>query len=95
MNPIRSHKIVSAVLIIVFLFIVLTVESHSDQKRTLAGRLPTVTDSTVELAVDGNHEVDFNVFGVIERLGLSLKTVVVSRLVSPPQLYRGPPPMSL
>jgi len=95
MIPMRSHKIVSVVLIVVFLFIVLTVESHSDQKRTLAGRLPTVTDSTVELAVGGNHEVDFNVFAVIERLGLSLKTVVVSRLVSPSKLYRGPPSVSL
>jgi hypothetical protein len=86
MHTTRFLKAVSIVLGLIFLFSILTVESHARETGSLAARLPTI-----EFAVAINDKIDFYVFRAIEYLPLALEVLIINKAAIPPQIYRGPP----
>ena len=95
MSTQRFVKAVSIVLGLIFLFSILTVESHARETGSLAARLPTIIDGTIEFAVAINDKVDFYVFRAIEYLPLALEILFINKATIPPQIYRGPPAPAL
>ena len=91
MHTTRFLKAVSIVLGLIFLFSILTVESHARETGSLAARLPTIIDGTIEFAVAINDKIDFYVFRAIEYLPLALEVLIINKAAIPPQIYRGPP----
>lgn len=91
MHTKRFLKAVSVVLGLIFLFSILTVESHARETGSLAAKLPTIIDGTIEFAVAINDKVDFYVFRAIEYLPLAFEVLIIHKAATPPQVYRGPP----
>jgi hypothetical protein len=94
MHTRRSLKAVSVVLGLIFLLSILTVESHAREKGSLAAKLPTIIDGTIEFAVAVNDKVDLYVFRAIEYLPLAFEILFVNKATIPPQIYRGPPALA-
>jgi hypothetical protein len=91
MHTTRFLKAVSIVLGLIFLFSILTVESHARETGSLAAKLPTIIDGTIEFAVAINDKVDFYVSRAVEYLPLAREVLIVNKAAIPPQIYRGPP----
>ncbi len=95
MHTKKSLKAVSVVLGLIFLFSILTVESHARETGSLAARLPTIIDGSIEFAVAVNDKVDFYVFRAAAYLPLALEILFINKAAIPPQIYRGPPVITL
>jgi hypothetical protein len=95
MDTKRVLKAVSIILGVVFVLSILTVESHAREQGSLAAKLPTIIDGTVEYAVAVNDKVELDVFRAIEYLPLSPGMYFINKATTPPEIYRGPPPAIL
>ena len=91
MSSARLLKTVCIVFGIVFALSILTVESHATEQGSIAARLPTIIDGSIEFAVVYSHRVELNVFRAIEYLCLSSEMLSFTRFAVPLQLYRAPP----
>jgi hypothetical protein len=91
MNRKRVLKTVCFIAGIIFLLSILTVESHAREQGSLAAKLPTIIDGTIEFAILFSHSVEFHVFRAIEYLPVSLEIFLINKATTPLQLYRAPP----
>jgi len=91
MGSARLLKTVCIVLGIIFVLSILTVESHATEQGSIAAKLPTIIDGSIEFAVVYSHRVEFNVFRAIEYLCVSPEMLSFIRFAIPLQLYRAPP----
>jgi len=88
-------KTLSILVGFLFVFSILTVESHAAEKGNLAGKLPTIIDGTIEYAVAVADGVDLNPSRRNEFLTSSLDECFINKDSNRPQMYRGPPLVSL
>ena len=95
MNGKRLLKTITIVLGIVFMLSILTVESHARDHGGFAAKLPTIIDGTIEFAVAVNDKVELDVFRAVESLPLSLEMYFSNKSITPPEIYRGPPPTAI
>jgi hypothetical protein len=79
----------------VFLVSVLTVESHANAKGGLAAKVPTIIETTIELAVDADCGNTLGAFAAIDYLPVPQETCFVNKAAVSSFVYRGPPTISL
>lgn len=75
----------------IFLFSVLTVESHANAKGGLAAKVPTIIETTIELAVDAACGNTLHAFAAIDYLPVPQEMRFVNKAVVFSFVYRGPP----
>lgn len=85
----------SIVLWLVFVFSILTVESHASETGSLAAQLPTIIDGTIEFAVTIDDTVELDVLRAVEYLVVFPEALSVCKALTPPQIYRAPPRITL
>ncbi len=90
----RQVVIVTLSVACLFLFNVLTVESHANDRGDFASRCPTFVETGLELAVDASFECGLDLFDFVGR-PLYLQSALFH---SPPQvssnISRAPPSLS-
>ena len=91
MHTKRFLTAVTVVLGLIFVFSILTVESHAHEEGSLAAKLPTIIDGAIEFAVAVTDKVDFYVFRAVVYPPLAFEIHFMNKATTPPQIYRGPP----
>ncbi len=79
----------------VFLVSVLTVESHANAKGGLAAKVPTIIETTIELAVDAACSNTLQAFTAIDYLPVPQEMRFVNKATVFSFVYRGPPATAL
>ena len=90
-RPAKLITVVAILFTVLFLFSVLTVESHQHAKGTINSKAPTCIEGTVELACDGLHTPAFDVSDMVGYLSVSRTVFYDGRSAVSSILYRGPP----